>query len=111
MDYLTINLGVIAIAGVVASILTAVVNKAWWTRERKQWVSLIVSVVLGVVALIIDGVLTQPPTEPAEIITWAAGTVAAVAAASQLVYAQFSEKLKVLEDITSESTNRTGTVE
>ena len=98
MDEMSLNLGIIAIAGIVASLLTSVVSESWWTKARKQWVSFGVSVGLGTIALIIDGFITHPPSEPLELLGWVAGTVAAVAAASQVVYAQFSEKLKVLEE-------------
>ena len=100
---MVLNISVAVLAGIIASVLTAVVNKTWWTKERKQWISLIVSVLLGVVALIIDGIITEVPTDPVELLKWVVSTIGVVAVASQLVYAQFSEKLKVIEEVTSES--------
>ena len=97
-----IDTGIIFIAGLVATLLTAVVNKSWWTSARKQWVSFGVSVVLGVAALVLKGTFVQaPPMEPIELMTWIVTTVALVAGASQVIYIQFSEKIKVLEAKTS----------
>ena len=96
-----VDFGIIALAGIIASVLTSVINQAWWTPRRKQWVSFGVSLALGVIALIIKGTITAPPSEPLDLFVWAATTVGAVAAASQVVYAQFSEKLKDLEVATT----------
>lgn len=97
-----IDTGIIFIAGVLATLLTAVVNKAWWTDAKRQWVSFAVSAVLGVVALVLKGTFVQPPpTEPLELMTWIVTTVGLVAGASQVIYMQFSEKIKVLEVATS----------
>jgi len=97
-----VDTGIIFIAGVIATLLTAVVNKSWWTTAKRQWVSFGVSVVLGVVALVLKGTFVQaPPTEPVELMTWIVTTVGLVAGASQVIYMQFSEKIKVLEAATS----------
>lgn len=100
-----VDTGIIFIAGLVATLLTAVVNKAWWTTAKRQWVSFGVSAVLGVVALTLKGAFVQaPPTEPVELMTWIVTTVGLVAGASQVIYMQFSEKIKVLEAATSPNT-------
>ena len=98
-----VDFGIIALTGILASALTSIINQAWWTPRRKQWVSFGVSLVLGIIALIIKGTITAPPSEPFELFVWAATTVGAVAAASQIVYAQFSEKLKDLEVATTQT--------
>lgn len=93
-----IDSGVIIIAGAIASLLTAWINKSWWTSKRRQWVSFGVSVVLGVLALVLKGVVFTVPTEPFEFVAWVITTIALVAGASQVIYAQFSEKLRELEE-------------
>ena len=93
-----IDSGVIIIAGAIASLLTAWINKSWWTSKRRQWVSFGVSVVLGVLALVLKGVVFTVPTEPFEFVAWVITTIALVAGAAQVIYAQFSEKLRELEE-------------
>ena len=98
-----VDFGIITLAGGLASILTSVINQAWWTPRRKQWVSFFVSIALGIVALIIKGTITAPPSDPLDLFVWVTTTVGSVAAASQIVYTQFSQKLKDLEVATTQT--------
>ena len=96
-----IDSGIVFIAGALASISTAIINKAWWTSKRRQYVSLGVSMTLGIIATVLKGLFNPPPAESAAFITWIVTSLGLVAGISQLVYMQFSEKLKEIEDATS----------
>lgn len=96
-----IDSGIVFLAGVMASVSTAIINKAWWTSKRRQYVSLGVSMTLGIIATVLKGLFNPPPTEPAAFITWIVTSLGLVAGISQLVYMQFSEKLNEIENATS----------
>lgn len=87
--------------GVIATLLTAVINKPWWTTQRRQIVSLVVSVVLGAIILFYEGSITTIPTAPLDILQWVIVTVGGVMATAQIAYNQLSEQIAKLEAATS----------
>lgn len=96
-----IDSGIVFIAGAVASVLTSVVNRPWWTTQKRQYASLIVSLICGIAASVLKGLIAPPPVEPTAFVAWVIVNLGIVSGISQVVYMQFSEKLKALEVNTS----------
>lgn len=72
-----------AIAGLLAPLLTALINRPTSTSRQKQLVALAVSVLLAILGLLLAGAFTAPVLDPAAI----GLAVLAVVGASQTIYA------------------------
>ena len=96
---ITVALGILA--GLVATIVTAIINHPSWSDKTKRGVSLAVSAVWAIVAAVASGVIVGMPPEVTD---WAVRIlimIAGVVVSAQGIYAQFKDVLKNLERATS----------
>jgi len=72
-----------AVAGLLAPVLTGLINQPTWSSQKKRQVALLVAVLLGAVGLVLAGAFTEPLTSPA---AWGVALLAVVGV-SQTIYA------------------------
>ena len=92
---ISVALGILS--GLVATILTAIINQPTWTPERKRTVSLIVATFWAIVAAIASGVIVGIPPDVSDWVVRIVIMLAGVVISAQGLYAQFKDILKKLE--------------
>ena len=96
---LQVALGVIA--GVVATLTTAILNQADWPDNRKRLVAGIVTAVYGVIAAVVSGSIVGFPAEWAAMLGKIVIFIAGAIVVAQGLYAQFKPLLQNLTEKTT----------
>ena len=98
---ITVALGILA--GLVATVVTAVVNNPTWSPQRKRVVSLVVSTFWAIIAALGSGVIVGVPSEVTDWVVRIIVMIAGVVVSAQGIYSQFKDILKTIEVKTSPS--------
>lgn len=98
---ITVALGILA--GLVATVVTAVVNNPTWSPQRKRVVSLVVSTFWAIIAALGSGVIVGVPPEVTDWVVRIIVMIAGVVVSAQGIYSQFKDILKTIEVKTSSS--------
>lgn len=98
---ITVALGILA--GLVATVVTAVINHPTWSSERKRAVSLAVSTFWAIIAALGSGVIVGVPSEVTDWVVRIVVMIAGVVISAQGIYLQFKDILNTIEVKTSPS--------
>ena len=98
---ITVALGILA--GLVATVVTAIINHPAWSPQRKRVVSLVVSTFWAIIAALGSGAIAGVPSEVTDWVVRIIVMIAGVVVSAQGIYSQFKDVLTTIEAKTSSS--------